>query len=63
MFHGVLRNLWRRIRGLNFDLYLIEFFFGKKKKSHHATVLLIKFLYTCNHQCINMFLLADFINI
>lgn len=71
MFHGALGNLWRTIRGLDFDLNLIEFFFGKKikkkqktkNKSHHATVLLIKFRYTCIHQCINMFLLADFINI
>ena len=32
MFHGVLGNLWRRIRGLDFDLDLIEIFFEKKLK-------------------------------
>lgn len=32
MFHGALGNLWRTIRGLDFDLNLIEFFFGKKIK-------------------------------
>ena len=32
MFHGVLGNLWRRIRGLDFDLDLIEFFLEKKLK-------------------------------
>ena len=30
MFHGVLGNLWRRIRGLDFDLDLIEIFLEKK---------------------------------
>ena len=32
MFHGVLGNLWRRIRGLDFDLDLIEIFLEKKIK-------------------------------
>ena len=37
MFHGALGNLWRTIRGLDFDLNLIEFFFGKKIKKKTKT--------------------------
>lgn len=59
MFHGVLGNLWRRIRGLDFDLDLIEIFLEKKlkkkNKSHHATVLLVKFQYTCNYHALTCF--------
>ena len=39
MFHGVLGNLWRRIRGLDFDLDLIEIFLEKKLKKKTSPIM------------------------
>ena len=49
MFHGVLGNLWRRIRGLDFDLDLIEFFLEKKlKKKKKITSPIMQLCYSSN---------------
>lgn len=50
MFHGALGNLWRTIRGLDFDLNLIEFFLEKikKKKNKQKTSPIMQLCYSSN---------------